>query len=82
MEKNKNLITSVQVGSWVLYYDSYSKEKVMVKVISKNDINRTAIVSLNLAVRKGELPQQYQMEVSYDELRKPRLKIKKQRAVK
>lgn len=67
---------NVVVGSWVLFLDECSKEKVMVKVVEVDNLNRIATVLMNLAVRKGEPPKKYRMRVSFDEIKQPVLKIK------
>lgn len=73
---------NVSVGSWALFVDDVSGENIMVKIIEKDDSKRIAKIEMDLAIRKNDSANKYVLEVSYDDLKQPKLKLKnKKRAV-
>lgn len=67
----------INVGSWMLLFDSISEQNIMVKILSKNDELKIATVEMDLAVRKTDKSEKYITDVKYEDLHQPRLKPKK-----
>lgn len=70
---NKN----IKPGMWMVLYDEYTECNMMVKVIEVDNLTKTATVSMDLASKKTDKPEPWVTEVSFDALKIPTLKTKK-----